>query len=156
MNIVLNASFLDFTSGDAEHLRKKWMVKLRSMSGVKLSYNTVQLLSHLLINKTNSFKDAKYVFIDLDSIPFLENEKDVVYEFSALFSTHDNNSNSPPVMIDKYENMNCINERDELNKKIETLKNELLSLLKKEDQDRGNVLISELSELLSLSGIPYA
>lgn len=156
MNIVLNASFLDFTTGDAEYLRKKWMVKLRSMSGVKLSYKTVQLLSHLLINKTNSFKDAKYVFVDIDSIPFLENEKDIVYEFATLFSSHDDNSNAPPVMIDKYENMNCINERDSRNKKIETLKTELLSLLKKEDQDRGNVLISELSELLALSGIPYA
>ena len=59
-------------------------------------------------------------------------------------------------MIDRYENMNCINERDSQNKRIETLKTELLSLLKKEDQDRGNILISELSELLALSGIPYA
>lgn len=156
MNVVLNASFIDFNNKDIETIRKKWMIALRSASKQKLSYKTIQLLSHILIEKTNYFKNAKYAFIDIDSIPFLDGEKDTIYDFSVLFSSQDDKSKSPPIMIDQYENRQYIEERDQTNQKIEKIKSELLSLLKEEDQDRGNVLISELSELLSLSGIPYA
>lgn len=86
----------------------------------------------------------------------MDGEKDTIYDFSVLFSSQDDKSKSPPIMIDQYENRQYIEERDQTNQKIEKIKSELLSLLKEEDQDRGNVLISELSELLSLSGIPYA
>jgi hypothetical protein len=156
MNIVLNASFIDFNNEDIETIRKKWMIALRSYSKQKLSYKTIQLLSRILIEETNYFKNAKYAFVDIDSIPFLDGEKDTIYDFSVLFSSQDDKSKSPPIMIDQYENRQYIEERDQTNQKIEKIKSELLSLLKEEDQDRGNVLISELSELLSLSGIPYA
>lgn len=137
-------------------LEKKWMIALRAYSKQKLSYKTIQLLSRILIEETNYFKNAKYAFVDIDSIPFLDGEKDTIYDFSVLFSSQDDKSKSPPIMIDQYENRQYIEERDQTNQKIEKIKSELLSLLKEEDQDRGNVLISELSELLSLSGIPYA
>ncbi len=156
MNIVLNASFIDFNNKDIETIRKKWMIALRAYSKQKLSYKTIQLLSRILIEETNYFKNAKYAFVDIDSIPFLDGEKDTIYDFSVLFSSQDDKSKSPPIMIDQYENRQYIEERDQTNQKIEKIKSELLSLLKEEDQDRGNVLISELSELLSLSGIPYA
>lgn len=137
-------------------LEKKWMIALRAYSKQKLSYKTIQLLSRILIEETNYFKNAKYAFVDIDSIPFLDGEKDTIYDFSVLFSSQDDKSKSPPIMIDQYENRQYIEERYQTNQKIEKIKSELLSLLKEEDQDRGNVLISELSELLSLSGIPYA
>ena len=96
----------------------------------------------------------KYVFIDADSIPFLEGEKEFALESCTLLSHHDDNSKAPPMMVDRYNHMQSIHDRDDLANEKENLKNEIISLCKEENKSLALELLIMFEEKVIGSSMP--
>lgn len=156
MKIVLNGNFLNTTNLSIAELRKNWLFVARKKVGY-LSFDSLKSMVDILFEKTEFLTKEKYIILEFSELNIPHEDKAKLEEncYTLYSDFKSEKTDSPPVMLDRYEQNEMVSFFEKISKEKEEIKGEILSMVLEDNKEKANKLIEELISLSIKTNGPY-